>query len=151
MDLGDVVLLKLAGHPGESLPDWLSGASLHPVDGTNACFQSSLLLISCSLSPATPDSCRSSSSPSTSTPFSEHHTEMLQTLFFFSPPMFPCGSDGKISACNEGDPGDLGSIPELGRSPGEGNGKPLQYSGLENPMDRGALGATAHGLTKSET
>ena len=71
--------------------------------------------------------------------------------FFFPPPMFPCGSDGKISACNEGDPGDLGSIPELGRSPGEGNGKPLQYSGLENPMDRGTLGATAHGVKKSET
>ena len=47
MDLGDVVLLKLAGHPGEPLPDWLSGASLHPVAGTNASFQSSLLLISC--------------------------------------------------------------------------------------------------------
>ena len=104
-----------------------------------------------SLSPANPDSCRSSSSPSTSTPFSEHHTKMLQTPFFFSPPMFPCGSDGKISACNEGHPGDPGSIPELGRSSGEGNGKPLQYSGLENPMDKGALGATAHGVTKIET
>ena len=42
------------------------------------------------------------------------------------------GSKGKESACNEGD---LGSIPELGRSPGEGNGNPLQYSCLENPMD----------------
>ena len=45
---------------------------------------------------------------------------------------FPGGSEGKVSACNEGDPG---SIPGLGRSPGEGNGNPLQYSGLENPMD----------------
>ena len=45
---------------------------------------------------------------------------------------FPCGSAGKESACNEGD---LGSIPELGRSPGEGKGYPLQYSGLENSMD----------------
>ena len=44
-------------------------------------------------------------------------------------------SDGKISACNAGD---LGSILELGRSPGEGNGNPLQYSCLENPMDTGA-------------
>ena len=44
-------------------------------------------------------------------------------------------SDSKASACNVGD---LGSIPGLGRSPGEGNGNPLQYSGLENPMDRGA-------------
>ena len=49
---------------------------------------------------------------------------------------FPGGSDGKASACNEGDPG---SIPGSGRSPGEGNGNPLQYSCLENSMDRGAL------------
>ena len=45
------------------------------------------------------------------------------------------GSDGKVSVCNTGD---LGSIPGLGRSPGEGNGNPLHYSRLENPMDRGA-------------
>ena len=51
------------------------------------------------------------------------------------PPTFPGGSDGKVSAYNAGDPG---SIPELGRSPGEGNGNPLQYSCMENPMDRGA-------------
>ena len=49
-------------------------------------------------------------------------------------PGFPGGSDGKVSARNAGD---LGSIPGLGRSPGEGNGNPLQYSCLENPMDRG--------------
>ena len=48
---------------------------------------------------------------------------------------FPGGSDGKASACNTGDPG---SIPGLGRSPGEGNGNPLQYSCLENPRDGGA-------------
>ena len=48
---------------------------------------------------------------------------------------FPGGSDGKASAYNAGD---LGSIPGLGRSPGEGNGNPLQYSCLENPTDRGA-------------
>ena len=47
----------------------------------------------------------------------------------------PGGSDGKVSVCNAGDPG---SIPGLGRSPGEGNGNPLQYYCLENPMDRGA-------------
>ena len=47
---------------------------------------------------------------------------------------FPGGSDGKVSAYNAGDPG---SIPGSERSPGEGNGKPLQYSCLENPMDRG--------------
>ena len=52
---------------------------------------------------------------------------------------FPGGSDGKESACNVGD---LGSIPGLGRSAGEGNGYPLQYSGLENSMDRGAWSAT---------
>ena len=45
---------------------------------------------------------------------------------------FPGGSDSKASACNAGD---QGSIPELGRPPGEGNGNPLQYSCLENPMD----------------
>ena len=59
-----------------------------------------------------------------------------------------CGSDAKESACNMGD---LGSIPELGRSPGGGNGHPLQYSCLENPMDRGARQATAHGVAKSWT
>ena len=48
---------------------------------------------------------------------------------------FPGGSDGKASVCNAGD---LGLIPGLGRSPGEGNGSPLQYSCLENPMDGGA-------------
>ena len=48
---------------------------------------------------------------------------------------FPSSSEVKASACNEGD---LGLIPGLGRSPGEGNGNPLQYSCLENPMDGGA-------------
>ena len=55
------------------------------------------------------------------------------------------GSDGKESACN---PGDLGSIPGLGRSPGEGNGNPLQYSCLENPMGRGGWQATVHGAAR---
>ena len=59
---------------------------------------------------------------------------------------FPGGSDGKASAFNAGD---LSSIPESGRSPGEGNGYPLQYSCLENPMDRGDWQATIHGVTKS--
>ena len=49
--------------------------------------------------------------------------------------VYPDGSDGKEAACNAGDPG---SIPGLGRCPGEGNGYPFQYSCLENPMDRGA-------------
>ena len=52
---------------------------------------------------------------------------------------FPGGSEVKASACNAGD---LGSIPGLGRSPGEGNGNPLKYSCLENPMDGGAWWAT---------
>ena len=61
---------------------------------------------------------------------------------------FPGGSDGKESACNTGDPG---SIPGSGRSLGEGNGNPLQYSCLENSMDRGAWWATLHGVAKSWT
>ena len=54
-------------------------------------------------------------------------------------------SVGKESTCNAED---LGSIPGLGRSPGEENGNPLQYSCLENPMDRGARQATVHGVTR---
>ena len=61
----------------------------------------------------------------------------------------PGGSDGKASACNVGDPS---SIPGSGRSPGEGNGNPLHYSCLENPIDRGAWQATVqHGVAKSQT
>ena len=60
---------------------------------------------------------------------------------------FPGGSEVKASACNAGD---LGSIPESGRSPGEGNGNPLQYSCLENPMDGGAWWATVHWVAKSQ-
>ena len=62
--------------------------------------------------------------------------------------VFSGGSDSKTSAYNAGD---LGSVPELGRSPGEGNGNPLQYSCLENPMDGGAWQATVHGVAKSQT
>ena len=57
----------------------------------------------------------------------------------------------KNLSANTGDLRDTGSIPGLGRSPGEGNGNPLQYSCLENPMDRGAWWATVHGVTKSWT
>ena len=57
-------------------------------------------------------------------------------------------SDSKESACNAGDPG---SIPGLGRPPGEGNVNPLKYSCLENSMDRGAWWATVHGVSKSWT
>ena len=61
---------------------------------------------------------------------------------------FPSGSEGKASVYNAGD---LGSIPGLGRSPEEGNGNPLQYYCLENPMDRGAWWAKVHGVAKSQT
>ena len=60
---------------------------------------------------------------------------------------FPGGSDRKKNP--PADAGDLGSIPGPGRSPGEGNGNPLQYSFLENSMDKGAWHATVHGVTKS--
>ena len=60
----------------------------------------------------------------------------------------PGGSEVEASAC---DAGDLGSIPESGRSAGEGNGNPLQYSGQENPMGGGAWWAPVHGVAKSQT
>ena len=61
---------------------------------------------------------------------------------------FPGGSEVKASACNEGD---LGLIAGSGRSPGEGDGNPLQYSCLKNPMDGGAWWATVYGVAKSQT
>ena len=69
-------------------------------------------------------------------------------LFFLIFSSFPGGSEVKASAWNAGDPG---SIPGSGRSPGKGNGSPLQYSCLENPMDWGAWWAAVHGVTKSWT
>ena len=54
------------------------------------------------------------------------------------------------SPANAGDIRDMGLIPGLGRSPGEGNGNPLQYSYLENPIDRGVLWATVHGVSKNQ-
>ena len=62
-------------------------------------------------------------------------TQPFHLYFLASLLGFPGGSDSKASACNAGD---LGLIPGLGRSPGEGNGNPLQYSCLENSMDEGA-------------
>ena len=82
------------------------------------------------------------------------HFPILKVGFFFSStsPLilggFPCGSDSKESACNSGDPD---SPLGLGRSPGEGNGNPLQYSCLQNSMDRGAWWATDHEVSKSWT
>ena len=61
---------------------------------------------------------------------------------------FPGGSGFKEPTCNAGDPG---SIPELGRSPGGRHGNPLQYSHLQNPMERGTWRATVHGVAKSQT
>ena len=66
-------------------------------------------------------------------------------VIFFKNKGFPGSSVGKESACHAGDPG---SIPGSGRSPGEGYGKPLYYSCLENPMDRRAWWAAVHGLQR---
>ena len=83
--------------------------------------------------------------------------DMLHFYVFMSCPIrqrhyllwsFPCGSDSKESACNVQDPG---LIPGLGTSPGVVNGNLLQYSCLENPMDRGAWWATVYGVTESGT
>ena len=62
--------------------------------------------------------------------------------------VFPGGSDGKESVCNTGD---WSLIPGSGRSPGEGSGNPLQYSCLENSMNRGAWQGIVHGIGKSQT
>ena len=81
----------------------------------------------------------------------------MVTLFlvFWEPPYcfpgFPGGTVVKNLPANAGDARDAGLIPRLGRSPGVGNGNPLQYSCLENPMDRGAWWATVHRITKSWT
>ena len=73
----------------------------------------------------------------------------LSTFYFVLEWVFPGGSDGKESDCNAGDPG---SIPGLGRSPGEGIGNPLQYSCLQkNPMDRGGWRAIVQGVAKRWT
>ena len=63
----------------------------------------------------------------------------------------PGFSGGSVLKNLPANAGNLGSILELGRSPGEGNGNPFQYSGLETPMDRGVWWAMVHGVTKSQT
>ena len=75
-------------------------------------------------------------------------TQMYTFDGLFETVGFPSGSEVKASACNAGD---LGSIPGSGRSPGQGNGNPLQYSCLENPMGGGDWWATVHGVAKSQT
>ena len=77
-----------------------------------------------------------------------HHNFHILIWSSVRPQDFPGGSDGKESAYNVGD---LGSIPGSGRSPGGGHGNLLQYSCLENPMDRGVWKATDHGFAKSQT
>ena len=71
----------------------------------------------------------------------------LHRLFWNPAWVFPYGSDSEECVCSVGD---TGLIPVLGRSPGEGHGNPLQYSCLENPMDRGAWQATVHGIVESD-
>ena len=75
-----------------------------------------------------------------------NNIEILGIVAFFW--CSPGGSEVKASACSAGDPG---LIPDLGRSPGEGNGNPLQYSCQEKPMDREAWWATVRGVAKSWT
>ena len=74
--------------------------------------------------------------------------QSLSTVSTGFPGGFPGGSDGKESACNAGD---TGLIPGSGRSPGKGNGHPLQYSCPENFTDNGAWQAIVHGVAKSQT
>ena len=69
----------------------------------------------------------------------------------FSPKKERKSKDGAVVKNLPASAGDPGSIPGLGRSPGGGNGNPLQYSCLDKPMDRGAWRATLHGITKSRT
>ena len=76
------------------------------------------------------------------------NAEMFMSALQLKYSGLPWWLSGKESACNAGDPG---STPGLGRSPGEGNGNPLQYSCLENSMDRGAWWATVHAVAKSQT
>ena len=78
-------------------------------------------------------------------PQGHKESDMAERLSTAQPHSFPGGLDGKEYTCNAGD---LGSIPRLGRSPGEGNGNPLQYSCVENPMDRRAWSVTVHGVTE---
>ena len=80
--------------------------------------------------------------------FSRSVSPWVQRLWYIIQWYFPGGSDGKVFACNAGD---LDSVPGSGRSPGEGNGNPLQYACLENSMDGGAQWAIVHGVAKSRT
>ena len=76
---------------------------------------------------------------------------MIEALLKVEKLSFSGGTSGKNPPANTGDFRDSVSVPGLGRSPGEGHGNPLQYSCLENPMDRGAWKATVHKVAKSRT
>ena len=73
------------------------------------------------------------------------------SVFSFLKWDFTRGASAQHPPANAEDSRDVGSVPGLGRSPGGGNGNPLQYSCLKNPMDKGALQATVHGVAKSQT
>ena len=77
--------------------------------------------------------------------------EIAHYLFLLKDAGLPCSSVVKNPNANAGKAEDAGSIPGSGRSPGERNGSPCQYSCLKNPMDRGAWRATVHGVAKSQT
>ena len=83
------------------------------------------------------------------------HTHIYIHTFIYTYTGFPGGSESKESNCNAGDTGDMGSVSGLGRSPGGGNGNPLQYYCLGNSMDKGASiiawRATVRGVTKRRT
>ena len=85
--------------------------------------------------------------------FHRHLFFKLEQVIVFSevPSGLPQWLSGKESACKSGASGDTSSIPRSGRSPGGGHGNPLQYSQLENPLDRGAWQAMVHSVAKSQT
>ena len=76
---------------------------------------------------------------------------ILEFGMFLPKSGLPWRLDGKDSTCNAGDAGDMGLTPGLGRSPGGGNGNPLQYPCLENPLDGGAWWVAVCGFTESQT
>ena len=118
---------------------WVEFPALYSRFSLVACFTHSIVYMSIPVSQFIP--------PSTS-PLGIYMVVLYICVFLLCKLVFPGGLVGKQSAWNVGD---LGSIPGSGRSLGEGNGNPLQYSWLENSTDRGAWWATVHGVTKSQT
>ena len=149
-----------SSHSGLSSVPWIHHAFSQP-QGLWTCYS---IWLRCSLQPLTslmsqhifPSSERSHSLSPEAILYSKHPVPFIHSTYILIHPLnkyllgnkygFLAGSDGKkTSACNAGD---WGLIPGLGRSPGERNGNTLQYSWLENSMDRGAWQATAHGVKK---